>query len=406
MRAGARLGVALLALSSCSEDRVRDRVVSVAVHSAGFADPHAAGWHGGVLREKRWAQMLDANDPSACGRCHDGSPTRPEGVTFPAPGAPACTSCHKESAGPLACSTCHDAMKSGAHAAHIAPTATHAVGFACAACHAVPGPEVIGGLHGNGHVEIVFDASLVTPEASWVPAARACAVSCHDRGGARPRLAWAEKGPLACNDCHAAPPRGHYEGACTTCHRDADGAGTSLAAGSLLHVNGRVDLGDGSGKCGACHGTGDDPWPGTAAHPSHHAPTVASPIDCASCHVVPKTIHDPGHLDAPVRVAFSGRATDRGATPTFAGGSCSAVACHGANLADSVASPTWKDTSGDARTCGACHGIPPTQHTPSMQCGRSDCHGSEIGRDTRGVPFITPAGKALHVDGIVELRTP
>ncbi len=270
----------------------------------------------------------------------------------------------------------------------------------------MPGPEIIGGLHGNGQVEIVFDTSLVTPEASWDPATRACAVSCHDRGGVRPRVAWKDKGPLACNDCHASPPRDHYAGACTTCHRDADATGTSLAAGSRLHMNGHVDLGDGSGKCGACHGTGDDPWPRTAAHPSHQAPTLASPIACASCHVVPNAIHDPGHLDAPVRVAFSGRAIDRGASPVFSGGTCSDVACHGAKLADVVLPPLWKDTSGDARACGACHGIPPTQHTPSIQCGRSDCHGSEIGRDARGIPFLTVAGKALHVDGVVELRTP
>ena len=397
---------ALLALSSCSEDRAVGPATGGGVHAEGFADPATAGWHGGVLREKRWAQMLDPNDPDACGRCHDGAPTRPAKVTFAAPGAPACTSCHKDSGGALACTTCHDAARSGAHAAHIAPSATRAAGFACGTCHPTPGTDVIDGLHGNGHVEILFDTSIVVTEASWDPASHACAVSCHDRGGARPRLAWTEKGPLACGDCHSSPPRNHYAGACTTCHRDADATGTSLIAGSTLHLNGRVDLGDGSGKCGACHGRGDDPWPRTAAHASHEAPTIAAPIDCASCHVVPNAIHDPGHLDGTVRVAFSGRALDRGAAPSWDGRSCSSVACHGAGLRDPVAAPVWTDTSGAARACGACHGIPPTQHTASVACGRSECHGSEVAGNAQGIPFITPSGKALHVDGIVELRTP
>jgi hypothetical protein len=41
-------------------------------------------------------------------------------------------------------------------------------------------------------------------------------------------------------------------------------------------------------------------------------------------------------------------------------------------------------------------------HTASTDCGRSDCHGGEVGETAMGVPFITTAGLALHIDGIIE----
>jgi predicted CxxxxCH...CXXCH cytochrome family protein len=168
-------------------------------------------------------------------------------------------------------------------------------------------------------------------------------------------------------------------------------------------MNGVVDLGNGSGLCGACHGTGASPWPSTAAHPAHENPTLTVGIPCASCHPVPTTITDPLHLDGVVHVTFSGLAVARGASPAWNGTSCTSVACHGANLADIPAVlPTWTDSSGDASKCGACHGIPPAEHTTSTSCNRSDCHGSEIALDTQGVPSIAPSGLTLHIDGIVE----
>jgi predicted CxxxxCH...CXXCH cytochrome family protein len=167
-------------------------------------------------------------------------------------------------------------------------------------------------------------------------------------------------------------------------------------------MNGKVDLGDGSGKCGACHGTGDSPWPSTAAHAAHQNPTVTESLACSSCHVVPTAILDPGHLDGMVTVTFSGLATARGAAPTWDGSRCTNVACHGANLADPAAVPVWTDGSGAQSKCGACHGVPPSQHTPSTSCNRSDCHGGEVILDPNGEPLISASGKALHVDGIIE----
>jgi hypothetical protein len=51
----------------------------------------------------------------------------------------------------------------------------------------------------------------------------------------------------------------------------------------------------------------------------------------------------------------------------------------------------------------ACHAIPPTEaHTASTDCGRSDCHGSEVGETSAGLPSITTTGLRLHIDGIIE----
>ncbi len=390
------------------------------VHDPGIIDPRSAGFHGALLRASHWSPMLDGTSPGACGRCHDGAPARPAGVTLAAPLAPSCTSCHSQPGGVLACSTCHGSGAlpypprdpcffaggpfevGGAHARHAQASPIRSTGLPCSTCHPPPGSAVIGGLHGDGIVEVAFDASLVPGTASYDGTTGACSVSCHQQGGRAPHVVWTEAGALVtCNDCHLSPPANHYRGACSGCHAEANAAGTALTPGPL-HINGKVDLGDGSGECGACHGTGPSPWPSTAAHPAHRAPAIALPLACSSCHVVPATVLDPVHLDGTVHVAFSGLATARGASPSCNGTTCSSVACHGAQLADPAAVPAWDDPSAAQAKCGSCHGIPPTQHTPSASCDRTECHGAEVSLSADGLPMVTAAGRSLHIDGVVE----
>jgi predicted CxxxxCH...CXXCH cytochrome family protein len=407
----AAIGVA--ALAACALERVGP-AAGDSVHPAGMATPSSPAFHGASLRAARWAPMLDANDPDACGRCHDGAPARPSGVAFGAPGAPACTACHAAEGGALACGTCHGdgagdpAPTAGAHGGHVRATATHASGFSCDTCHPVPGDTVVAGTHADGVVEIAFGvlASAGGASASWAPDAHACAVACHDRGGAVPRPAWpagADAGALGCGDCHRAPPDGHFAGPCTGCHPEADVAGTALRPGPL-HLNGRIDVGDGSGLCGACHGAGDDPWPRTAAHAAHRAPTLAAPIACASCHPVPSSILSPGHMNGRVDVVFREGAVARGAAPVWDGARCAGVACHGANLPERTAeAPAWSDGSHAARACGTCHGLPPTiDHTTSSECDRVECHGGEVRRDATGLS-IPELGLPLHVNGVIDV---
>jgi predicted CxxxxCH...CXXCH cytochrome family protein len=392
------------------------------VHSPDIIDPRSQGWHGKLLRDQRWRPMLDANHTDACGRCHDGSPARPPGVTLPAPRATACTSCHDQPVGALACATCHgdgqrtfpprdpcffsgDVARAGAHAAHVNPSITPGGALPCSACHPMPGGEIMSGLHGNGGVEIVFDDRWVGAHPSYDRKTGICAVACHDRGGARARPTWSDAVAMTCGDCHSAPPAAHYPGACDRCHFEVDAAGSRLI-GRTLHLNGRIDLGDGSGVCGACHGRGDDAWPKSASHPAHAAPTVTTPIACSDCHVVPRAAPEHGHLDGVAQVIFSGRAVDRGARARWDGRSCQDVACHGAELVDRApVVPVWTDASGAARACEACHQLPPTGHTASGACDRAECHGSEIVR-AGSVLTISESGKRIHINGAIEVRPP
>ncbi|MGO9837737.1 MAG: CxxxxCH/CxxCH domain c-type cytochrome [Polyangiaceae bacterium] len=387
------------------------------VHDPSIVDPRSPGFHGAILRASRWSQMLSPDDPNACGRCHDGTFSRPAGVTEAAPGAPSCTSCHDQPGGVLACPTCHGSGDKvypprdpcffpgdvgGAHAVHVESSPERTGGVPCSTCHPVPGTPVISGLHGDGVVEVTFDSTLVPGTPTYNPTTGACAVYCHAQGGAKPNVTWTEAPfPVGCGDCHGSPPAGHYVGPCTGCHAEANATGTALSGGPL-HLNGKIDLGDGSGLCGACHGSGSSPWPSTGAHSGHQNPTLTVPLDCANCHVVPSTILDPVHLDGTVHVTFSELATARGSSPVWDGARCTNVACHGANLADPAAVPAWNDTSGMQAACGACHGIPPSQHTASTSCDRSDCHGGEITLDESGAPHISASGKVLHVDGVIE----
>jgi predicted CxxxxCH...CXXCH cytochrome family protein len=390
------------------------------MHAAGFADPRSPDFHARSLRAERWAPMLDAAHPGACGRCHEASPARPAAVTGAARDAPSCASCHDQPGGPLACGTCHGegqraspprdpclhpgvAPSTGAHAAHLRASALHAAPFTCETCHPARTAD-LSGAHGDGVVDLAF-----APDGgAFDPAARTCAVACHRRGGARPTPAWSDRGPMTCSDCHAAPPADHPLGPCTACHAEPDATATALRPGPL-HLNGRVDLGDGSGACTACHGRagGAEPWPATGSHAAHQAPRGGAPVACADCHAVPARVDDPVHFATGPRAAvrLGGRASARGATPGYdpTTGTCTNVACHGVGLLGARAEPPrWGDTSGAAARCGQCHGVPPpAPHPARADCAAAFCHGGEVAPTPDG-PVITADGRARHQDGVVD----
>lgn len=392
-----------------------------ALHPAGFADPRSNDFHARALRSSRWAPMLDPSRPDACGRCHDGAPTRPPGARFAARNAPSCTLCHTESQGALACGTCHGSAEqpfpprdsclhpgavTDAHAAHVRGGALGVGPLACETCHPARGPESIGrGAHGDGTVDVVFDPVRAGAGASYDPATRTCTVACHNHGGARAVPAWTDRAPMGCGDCHRAPPDRHPPGPCTPCHREANATGTALTRGPF-HFNGRVDLGDGSGTCSACHGVGPEGWPATGSHTAHRAPTGGAAVACGDCHAVPTTVTAEGHLDPTpgAEVRFSGRAIARGAIASLTADGCAGVACHGAGLSGvSSSTPRWGDTSGTARRCGACHALPPAApHPPQQNCESSLCHGGEVSPSPEG-PAITAEGRVRHINGAVDV---
>lgn len=387
-----------------------------AAHPPGFMDPRGASFHGWALREESWDLLYDPELPGACGQCHEGAPTRPEGAGSSTL-VPACTTCHDGPDGALDCATCHGngehaypprdecyfgdlAGEGGAHRVH------DDQGFDCAECHGDRDALVgRGGLHGNGEVEVEFGDLAGGVDSSFDSESGTCAVYCHTQGGTLPMPRWVgDDGPLDCASCHLSPPADHYVGDCSGCHTEANEDGTALSGGPL-HLNGIVDFGDSMGGCGGCHGAGgDDAWPRTDAHDGHRVPTVTEQAPCSSCHPVPETIEAPGHMDGVVQVELKGLAAARGVDPVYGedAGTC-VTACHGEGIeGGTVPLPVWTASEEVAGRCNACHGIPPAApHSPSAGCASTLCHGGEVTYTPDG-PQITEPGRLIHVDGIVD----
>lgn len=393
-----------------------------AMHPTGFVDPRSADFHGRALRAARWRPMLDVSDPRACGRCHAGAPARPPGVVYDVVGATDCRVCHDRPGGALACDTCHGgdgradpqpsdcllperSRAAGAHALHRSPPSGSA-SVTCDRCHPTRDATLATGEHGDGRVQVTFDRTLAGADARWNATTGTCSVACHDRGGTSPTPAWNDTPRGGCGGCHGTPPARHYAGACTTCHTEVNATGDGLRA-ATLHLNGRVDVGDGSATCTACHGSAATPWPATGAHTAHRDTVLARGVGCESCHVVPDRVEAAGHLDGVVQVRLSGAALARGAAATWRDGSCSAVACHGEGVGGrSAPALRWNDRL-PLGACDSCHGAPPaTPHARERGCDATLCHGGEVAVGSDGTR-ITEAGRARHIDGVVQFgRSP
>jgi predicted CxxxxCH...CXXCH cytochrome family protein len=97
------------------------------------------------------------------------------------------------------------------------------------------------GLHANGEVNVFFQPAW-GPDATYDKDSKACATTCHIRGGTTPDVAWDDgELDLQCDSCHMNPPAGHSTLACNNCHRGINRAGTALTP-DAPHINGRVDV--------------------------------------------------------------------------------------------------------------------------------------------------------------------
>ncbi|HEX6239880.1 MAG TPA: CxxxxCH/CxxCH domain-containing protein [Polyangiales bacterium] len=385
------------------------------VHPSGIADPRSDDWHGKLAARDHFAPLRDADASDVCGRCHDGAPVRPADVSFAAPAATACTTCHTEPQGVLACGTCHgnegvaypprDACYFGqhgpdAHAAHLTGTRFRAEPLSCDTCHALPSAEVFVGDHANGQLEVRF---VDLPDSSFDPAEHACAVYCHAQQGELTAPHWNQGEAVDCQSCHQSPPPAHYPGECSTCHAEMGSTADSLRPAEL-HLNGKVDVGNGDGSCGACHGTAPSGAPSDSGHTLHLLSPVTQPLVCADCHPTPASVEAPGHLDGKVQIALGARASARGYQPVWSAAEqrCSSVACHGVGLAGNTLVPTWIDPpSPPEQICQACHASPPPPpHVVRSSCGGSLCHNDEVGLIGSQLR-ITQPGLPVHIDGFI-----
>lgn len=396
------------------------------MHPNGYIDPNSDAFHGKDLERRGWKF-------AECQKCHG---TDFRGIDP----APSCLSCHTES--PTSCTTCHDQPPAtGAHDKHVL-----ADGFACSECHHVPATWDEPGhiLTASGDVdpqpaEIVFGTLAnrdVSPPRRTAPASfeattKQCSnVYCHggvlgDAAASNNRPAWdGGAAAAACGTCHGNPPATHARTDCASCHPKTIAANGALSAS---HIDAVIDVGNGSGTCTACHGSGTQPAPPrglhgellttdlvVGAHAVHlTASRLRGPIACSECHLVPATVTDPSHLDgAPnAEVVFGTLATTDAAAPVWdrATATCSSVYCHGggAKLAadtapSKLATPIWTATAAETIYCGACHGLPPrdTVHAPTltlMDC--ATCHPLTVG------PFGNIlVGNGKHINGEVDVN--
>ena len=157
-------------------------------------------------------------------------------------------------------------------------------------------------------------------------------------------------------------------------------------------------------SCDTCHGRGNRGAPppalgdatdpamrGVGAHQRHLEPALPDRmgrvVACESCHRVPATARDPGHIGpAPAPVRLAGGGTYDPASLTCV------VGCHW----DRTPGPRWTDTSGAPRACDGCHAFPPDRTRKGTP------HPSVTGEVTV-CRSCHPFDPSTHVDGIVEL---
>jgi len=393
------------------------------VHAAGVLNPWSRDWHGRLAAQDQFGPIKDPAHPAVCGRCHAGAPVQPKRVRFSAPGAPACTSCHQAPEGVAACGTCHGdgnaraypprdacwfpAAATDAHRAHVTSDRLASAPLTCTTCHPAADAS-LSGSHADGKIDVVFDEQQAGQDAQYDPVTGQCMVRCHGQGGARAVPSFTETAPVGCNDCHGAPPDNHYAGTCDHCHIESNADGSALKA-RVLHMNGRIDVGDGSGSCAACHGQADDPAPATPSHRLHRATLLSAAIDCADCHAVPDDVRSPGHLDlgsvTPADVVLGARASARAQHPSYENRTCREIACHGAGLPENNERALHWDAPGNG-ACAGCHGIPPTREHPSdSTCAALVCHGGEVSVGTP-LPAISESGRTLHINGVIDTVHP
>ena len=228
----------------------------------------------------------------------------------------------------------------------------------------------------------------------------------------------------SCQQCHAADFSRELNGiSCLTCHTSPGGPEA----------------------CNTCHGDFSDPKhiaPPRAvngdtetssifvgAHDNHlFASKIGSTVPCSSCHIVPASVYDQGHLNPPSGklVNFAGRAIAHGATDaTFdaSTASCSNTYCHGNFSYSKASAPSedqfaftdtamvginhtvyWtKNLDGSQIQCGSCHALPPKGHI-GYQDPRFDittcvaCHPGVVNGQGRII------NKLRHINGMANVR--
>ncbi len=219
--------------------------------------------------------------------------------------------------------------------------------------------------------------------------------------------------PEGCDECHGAPPktsRHPTNHRCSRCHGYVvDENYNILQTGK--HRNGTVDYAVG---CTSCHGWNLGTSPpqnlsgecsednkGVGSHAAMRRNAIkAHQVGCNNCHTVPTGTWEAGHIDGDnkAEVKFKLMAKLDGAKPTWDGSTCSSVYCHGATLTGGThKEPSWTDTSGKSKQCGACHQLTDPAGNTDADC--SSCHPTSIKSDRSIIEDGT------HVNGTIDMAS-
>ena len=176
------------------------------VHDPGIIDPRSAGFHGDAprsvalvadarSRRSERVRPLPRRHPVAPRRRHRSRAGRPGVHELPRPARRRARVLDVPRLGRRGVPAARSLLLSGRRRAALTRRTSSLRrsarrGLPCSTCHPVPGSPVIGGLHGDGIVEVTFDPTLVPGQPSYDTATGACAVSCHAMGGTKPNVTW------------------------------------------------------------------------------------------------------------------------------------------------------------------------------------------------------------------------
>jgi predicted CxxxxCH...CXXCH cytochrome family protein len=398
-------------------------------HDPGILNPKdGQQFHGALLSSQAW-------NLNSCGECHGADLTG--GIS-----KVACTSCHVTGNKAVnSCNTCHgNPPATGSHLAHTGPAS--ALKLDCTACHPKPSSWSDTN-HLGDKALVVFGASAAQSGVGRTGAPAYDGASCSNiycHGGAfsdtkatNVKPAWGTASTGACGTCHGLPPASHAPGStdCSKCHWLVTATGQTIT-NPALHIDGKVQTGDGKGSCTACHGNAQNPAPprdvagntdpglvSVGAHQAHlnGEHKLSGPVACSACHLVPTAVGSPGHVDGTQpKVQFSGIPVAYGKVPAWDhnAATCSATWCHGpgtkeggTDAAATNQTPVWTGTFASAAACGTCHGVPPSDgnhldknNAPYLLTDCFKCHPGTV--DKFGAILIT-GQTSLHINGVIDV---
>ncbi|RJQ43512.1 MAG: CxxxxCH/CxxCH domain-containing protein [Nitrospiraceae bacterium] len=282
-----------------------------------------------------------------------------------------------------ACGTCHkvteaSGLTSGSHAAHLGTTGVNG----CSDCHTGAANDASSYNYSN-HVNKSIDvANSYTKGGTPGNGYGTCsAAACH--GNSSPTWGTDFTGIDGCTKCHGTPtasPAPAYTQAPPT-----DTAGDSAATDAQV-----------------------------GAHRAHLQSTISSNVACSECHIVPAIVSAAGHINdatpGTAELIFGALASSNSATPSYSGGQCSNVYCHGGAMPKGTTNgadrtPIWNNTNyltgNAANDCSRCHGYPPSSLAVHSGKGATDCiicHNAGV--NASGTGFTDPSS---HINGTVNI---